>query len=65
MFIWTYMFIWNTRVGKTFTGGQNQMWPQKLSLKFKNAQFLMALIRKVLQGIKKFFEYAHWDIKIY
>ena len=40
------------------------MWPQKLSLKFKNAQFLMALIRKVLQGIKKFFVCTVFPVKL-
>ena len=34
-------------------------------LNFGNSQFLTALTQKVLQGIKKSFEYAHWDIKKY
>ena len=29
------------------------------------SQFLTALTQKVLQGVKKSFEYVHWDIKIY
>ena len=34
-------------------------------LNFENSQFLTALTQKVLQGIKKSFENAYWDMKIY
>ena len=39
-----------------------EIWPQKLTLKFEILKFLRAL--KVLQGIKKSFEYANWSMKI-
>ena len=34
-------------------------------LHFENSQFLRALTQKVLKVIKKSFEYAHWNTKIY
>ena len=34
-------------------------------LNFENSKFLTALTQKVLQGIKKSFDNAHWDIKVY
>ena len=40
-------------------------WPQKLTLNVEIFQFLRALTQKVLQDIKKSFEYAHLDTKIY
>ena len=33
-------------------------------LNFENFQFLTALTQKVLQAIKKSFEYVHWTIKV-
>ena len=47
------------------SGRLNEIWPQKLIQNFGNFQYLIALTQKVLQGIKKSLEYAHWDIKIY
>ena len=40
-------------------------WPQKLTLNSENNQFLTTMPQTVLQDIKKFFGYVHWDVKIY
>ena len=50
---------------KSFSGRSNEIWPLKMILNFENSQFLIALTQKILQGIKKSFEYAHWDKKMY
>ena len=61
-FWWLCIFSY---MRKSFSGRSNEIWPLKMILNFENSQFLTALTQKVLQGIKKSFEYAHWDIKIY
>ena len=37
----------------------------RMILNFKKKQLLTALTQKILQGIKKSFENAYWDMKIY
>ena len=50
---------------KSFSERSTEIWPQKLTLKFAIFQFLKTLTQKVLQDIKKSFEYANWCTKIY
>ena len=45
------------------SGISNEIWPQELSPNFRGVQLLFALTQKVLQDIKKSFEYAHLDRK--
>ena len=54
------------QINKTFTKWSNEIWSQKIILNFENYLFLTALTQKILQGIKKIFDCAHWGIiKIY
>ena len=43
----------------------DENWPQKLTLNFENVHFLTTLPQTILQDIKKSFEYAYWEVKIY
>ena len=56
--------IGNFQSSKSFSGRSNEICPLKIILNFENFQFLTALTQKLLQGINKSFEYAHWDTKI-
>ena len=42
-----------------------EIWPRKFTQKLENAQSLMTLTQKFLQDIKKSFEYANYDMKIF
>ena len=42
-----------------------EFWPPNLSLKTENVQFLTVLNQKTLQDIKKSFQEAHSNAKIY
>ena len=37
----------------------------EIILYFENSKVFTAIAQKVLQGVKKSFEYAHWNIKVY
>ena len=53
------------RLENNFQEDQVDIWPRKLTLNSENAQCLTTLPQTVLQDIKKSFEYAHREVKIY
>ena len=57
IFLSEYHNSWRTKIFK-FKRSQKKSFNM-------TAQILTALTQKVLQGIKKSFEYAHWNVKVY
>ena len=47
------------QIRKSSSGRLNEIWPQKMILNFENFQILTVPTQKVLQAIKKSFDYAH------